>query len=363
MLRRKLFLALSVLFLIPFIAQSQITTSSMGGLVKTNTGEPLVGATVKATHEPTGTVYKVQTRTGGRFDIANMNNGGPYTVEVTFLNYTVEKKTDVYLSLGESFKVDFTLFPKTADLGTVTVTGTTRANEISGKGGASSTIGRDKIDQLPSVGRNIYDYLRAVPQARLIPGNEGAVTIAGQNNRYNSFYVDGAVNNDVFGLANSGTNGGQTGAAPISIDAIDQFQVAISPYDASVGNFTGGAINAVTKSGTNKTQGSIYYIYRNQDLAGKDPTVDKSVATKYAEFTNKTYGFRIGGALIKNKLFYFISYEQQRDQTPQPFAFNTYAGTTNTTAGIQALIDYVKTNYKYDMGDYLQTYKNWKQTD
>ncbi len=210
---------------------------------------------------------------------------------------------------------------------------------------------------LPSVGRNIYDYLRAVPQARLIGGNEGAVTIAGQNNRYNSFYVDGAINNDVFGLANSGTNGGQTGAAPISIDAIDQFQVVISPYDASIGNFTGGGINAITRSGANKTEGSVYYLYRNQALAGKDPTVAKEIATRYADFTNKTYGARVGGAFIKNKLFYFLSFEQQRDVTPQPYsASQTYKGNTNE-AGIQSLIDYVKSTYKYDMGNYQNTAK------
>ncbi|MBS1579061.1 MAG: TonB-dependent receptor [Bacteroidetes bacterium] len=356
MLRRKLIPVLSVLFLLPFIAQSQITTSAMGGLVKTNTGEPLVGAIIKATHEPTGTVYKVQSRTGGRFDIANMNNGGPYTIEVSFLNFAVEKKTDVYLNLGETFKIDITLFPKTTDLGNVTVKGTSRATEISGKGGASTTIGRDKMEILPTVGRNVYDYLRAVPQARLVGGTEGAVTIAGQNNRYNSFYVDGAINNDVFGLAASGTNGGQANnAAPISIDAIDQFQVVISPYDASVGNFTGGGINAVTKSGTNFTKGSVYYVFRNQNLAGKDPLVDKSIATRFPDFSNKTYGAYVGGPLIKNKLFYFISLEQQRDLTPQPYNFSTYLGNTNTAAGIQSLVDYVKNNFQYDIGDYLQT--------
>jgi hypothetical protein len=356
MLRTKLFWAIAVAFFLPLISMSQITTSSLGGIVKTNTGEPLVGATVKATHEPTGTVYKVQTRAGGRFDIANMNNGGPYTIEVNFLNYTVDKQSDVYLSLGEPYKVDFTMFPKTTDLGNVTVKGTKKVTEFSGKGGAATTIGRDKMDALPSVGRNVYDFLRAVPQARLVGGTEGAVTIAGQNNRYNAFYVDGAINNDVFGLAASGTNGGQANnAAPISIDAIDQFQVVISPYDVSVGNFTGGGINAVTKSGTNKTEGSIYYIWRNQNLAGKDPVVNKATTTRFPDFNNKTYGVRVGGALIKNKLFYFLSLEQQRDQTPQPFNFSSYLGSTNTSAGIQTLIDFVKNTYGYDMGDYLQT--------
>ncbi len=357
MLSRKILQFVLAVLLLPAIAMAQNTTSGLGGSVKTNTGEVLVGATIIATHEPTGTVYKVQSRTGGRFDINNMNPGGPYTVEVSFINFATEKKTDIYLNLGESFKVDFALASKATNIAGVTVTATKKTEEFSGKGGTSTTIGADKMNGLPSVGRNIYDYLRTVPQARLIGGNEGAVSIAGQNNRYNSFYVDGAINNDVFGLANSGTNGGQTGAAPISIDAIDQFQVVISPYDASQGNFTGGGINAVTKSGSNKTSGSVYYFYRNQDLAGKTPNGDKSLATKFSDFTNKTYGARIGGAFVKNKVFYFVSVEQQRDQTPQPFDFSTYKGNTTTVAGIQALIDVLKNTYKYDPGDFLSTKK------
>ena len=124
------------------------------------------------------------------------------------------------------------------------------------------------MSTLPTVGRNIFDYLRSVPQARVSNSMEGAVSIAGQNNRFNAFYVDGAVNNDVFGFSNSGTNGGQAALSPLSIDAIDQFQVVVSPYDASLGNFTGGGINAITKSGTNKMEGSVYYFMRNQDLDG-----------------------------------------------------------------------------------------------
>ncbi|MDE3234706.1 MAG: TonB-dependent receptor [Bacteroidota bacterium] len=357
MLSKKLLQSLLAL-LLPVFLMSQTTTSSLGGVVKTITGEPLVGAAIKVTHEPTGTVYRTQSRSGGRFDVANLSPGGPYSIEVTFLNFAVEKQSDIYLNLGENFKVDVAMAPKVTDLGTVTVTGAKKTTEFASKGGTEVTIGRDKVANLPTVGRNIYDYLRAVPQARLVGGTEGAVTIAGQNNRYNSFYVDGAINNDVFGLAASGTNGGQANnAAPISIDAIDQFQVVISPYDASQGNFTGGGINAITRSGTNKIEGSVYYFFRNQNLAGKDPTVDKSVASRFPDFNNKVYGFRIGGPIIKNKLFYFLSLEQQKDETPQPFDFTRYLGNTNTPAAMQTLTDYVKNTYGYDMGSYLQTTK------
>jgi hypothetical protein len=357
MLKKRILQAILLLVLFPALTNAQITTSSLGGFVKTSTNEPLVGATITITHEPTGTIYRIQSRVGGRFDISNLNPGGPYTVEASFINFANEKRTDIYLSLGEVFKVDLALAAKAANLGTVVVSSLRKTTESSGKGGTESVIGRDKMAGLPTVGRNIYDYLRAVPQARLIGGNEGAVTIAGQNNRYNSFYIDGAINNDVFGLSASGTNGGQTGAAPVSIDAIDQFQIAISPYDASVGNFTGGGINAITKSGTNKTEGSVYYFFRNQKLAGKDPVAPKETASRFPDFQNKTYGLRIGGPLVKNKLFYFLSLEQQRDQTPQPFDIGTYKGTTNNATDMQSLIDFVKTTYGYSMGDYANTKK------
>lgn len=337
--------------LLPAITMAQNTTSGLSGSVKTNTGEVLVGATVIATHEPTGTVYKAQSRAGGRFDISNMNPGGPYAVEVSFTGFANEKKTDIYLSLGENFKVDFALASKATNIGGVTVTAVKKTAEISGKGGTETTISPEKMANLPSVGRNIYDYLRAVPQAK-IGAQEGAVTIAGQNNRYNSFYIDGAVNNDVFGLSNSGTNGGQSSIAPISIDAIDQFQVVISPYDASIGNFTGGGINAVTRGGTNKTTGSVYYLFRNQDLTGKTPNGDKALATKLADFKNQTYGFRLGGAFIQNKLFYFINLEQEKNVRPQPYVF-AYTGTTNTIAGVDALANFLRTTYGYEPGGYL----------
>jgi hypothetical protein len=350
MLRRKL-LQFLLAVMLPALAWAQNTTSSMSGSVKTSSGEPLVGATVTAIHEPTGTKYRVQSRTGGRFDISNMNAGGPYTVEVSFVNFAVEKKGDVYLSLGETYKVDFVMFNQAKELGNVTVTGTRKTTEISGKGGTETLISREKMQNLPSVGRNLYDFLRNVPQAKVTSG-EG-ITIAGQNNRYNSFYVDGAVNNDVFGLSANGTNGGQTGLSPLSIDAIDQFQVVISPYDASLGNFTGGGINAVTRSGTNRTEGSVYYFTRNQDLAGKNPLVAKELATKLPNFTNSLYGFRVGGALKKNKLFYFINAELERNTRPQPFEFSQYTGNTKDINTINSLVNTLKTTYGYDPGGFL----------
>ena len=350
---KKILPVLIALFAVPGILYAQVTTSGMAGTIKNSKNEALVGATIVATHLPTGTVFTAQSRTNGRFDISNMNNGGPYTVVVTYVNHDKDSRSEIYLSLGEIYRLDFFLNQKSAVLKEVVVSATAK-NDANAKGGNSAAINKDKIEQTAAVGRNITDYLKRVPYARTLGSTEGAITIAGQNNRYNSFYIDGAINNDVFGLANSGTNGGQTGGAPISIDAIDQFQIFVSPYDASVGNFTGGGINAVTKSGTNKYEGSIYYFFRNEKLAGRNPLQKSDTAQRFPAFKNKTYGARLGGPIIKNKVFFFVSYEQQRDKTPQIYDFSTYRGNTNTTAGIQQIIDYVK-GFGYDMGDYLNT--------
>ncbi|TAD92501.1 MAG: TonB-dependent receptor [Bacteroidetes bacterium] len=349
---RKIVMQLILVAAIPFCLVAQNTTAGLSGFVKASNGEPLVGATVTATHEPTGSIYRSQTRSGGRFDIANMNTGGPYTVSVSFVNFSVGEKTNIFLLLGESFRTDFVLNSAAQKLENVTVTAASakRNGDFNGKGGMETSIGKDKMENLPTVGRNLSDYLRSVPQARLTAA-EGGISIAGQNNRLNSFFIDGAVNNDVFGLAASGTNGGQAGVAPISIDAIEQFQVVISPYDVSLGNFTGGGINAVTRSGTNKTQGSLYYFWRNEDLTGETPNGPKSAATKLAPFQNKTYGFRFGGPIIKNKLFYFINAELQRDVRPQPFDINAYQGNTRE-AGLNALRDTLRRRYGYDAGGF-----------
>ncbi len=355
MLSKRLVRLVMAILMLPMFAVAQNTTSSITGTAKTASGDPLIGATVTATHEPTGTVYRVQTRAGGRFDIANMNPGGPYTVEVSFVNYETDKRQELYLSLGETSKFEFKLANKGANLGDVAVQSARRLAEINNKGGAGTTIGRDKMENLPTVGRNIQDFLRYTPQAKFVGANGdlAGVSIAGQNNRYNSFYIDGAVNNDVFGLSASGTNGGQAAVGPISVDAIDQFQVLISPYDASIGNFTGGGINATTRGGTNTTQGSIYFFNQNQGLAGKTPNGPKDLAAKLANFSTNTFGFRIGGPIVKNKLFYFMNLENLQNERPQPFTLNQYVGTTNTVAGLDAVVNYVKTTYGYDMGGYI----------
>ena len=330
---------------------AQVTTSNMSGVVKSSTGNVLVGASIKATHQPTGTTYTVVSRTQGRYDLSNIQAGGPYKIEVTFVGFEKLTINDIFMNLGETNRQDFILPENIAQLSEVVVSSTRSSAAQGAKGGTETAIGRDKVSNLPTVGRNISDFLRFVPQVK-VNSADGGVSIAGQNNRYNSFYIDGAVNNDVFGLAGSGTNGGQAGIAPISIDAIDQFQVVLSPYDASLGNFTGGGINAITRSGTNKFEGSAYYFWRNENMSGKTPFGNKENATKLSDFSNKTYGFRLGGPIIKNKLFFFISGELQRDIRPQPFDPSTYIGSSGIS-GVDQLANFLRNNYDYEPGGYV----------
>ncbi|HUR10148.1 MAG TPA: TonB-dependent receptor, partial [Flavitalea sp.] len=349
------FVRICLFLLFPVFMYAQETNSSINGVVKTDKGEALIGATVTATHNPTGTVYRVATRAGGRYNLYNLRPGGPYTIAVSYVGYSDEKKEDVFLTLGENPGQEFVVTDKVSNLSEVVIAA--RRTVTSGKGGAETNIGRDKLANMPTIGRNLNDYLRLTPQAKIT--GDGGVALAGQNNRYNAFFIDGANNSDIFGIAASGTNGGQAGISPISIDAIDQFQVILSPFDAQFGNFTGGGINATTKSGTNTITGSVYYLYRNQNLAGRSPVAtqksgfpDVLERNKLAKFTNKLYGFRVGGPLIKNKLFYFILAEWQRDERPQPFNFAEYRGSSNQTT-LDQLADYLRSTYKYEPGGYI----------
>jgi hypothetical protein len=346
MLKRILTLLTLALLAGPFL-NAQVTTSSITGFVKGDNGEPLVGATVVATHTPTGTKYTTITRNEGKFDLANLNPGGPYTLVVSFVNFQTFNRQDIFLALGENSKQDLVLTNKPAELSTVTVVAT-RSN----RAGTEANIGRERVANIPSVGRNISDLLRSAPLAKMTT-TEGAVSIAGQNNRYNAFYIDGALNNDVFGIAASGTNGGQANIPPISLDAIDQIQVSISPYDASLSGFTGGGINAITRSGTNTLQGSAYYLFRNEKLAGKTPTGDKEKATRLAHFKDQTYGFRVGGPLIKNKLFFFLNGEIVKFERPNTFDTSKYSGNTKGAA-LLALADTLSKKYGYDAGSFIQ---------
>ncbi|CAL1519603.1 carboxypeptidase regulatory-like domain-containing protein [Chitinophaga sp. MM2321] len=346
---RKLLFTFSLL-LSTFLTYAQVTTSSITGVVTDAKGEGLIGATVKATHTPTGTIYGTTTRNAGEFTIPNVRVGGPYKLEVSYISYSTETYNDIFLSLGTPLKMNVKLTEGTTSLKEVSITAT--KNIAQGNGGTALNISRTQIDNIPTVNRSVQDFVKMSPQAAVSTnGKDGSpmgISFGGQSNKYNQFAVDGAVTNDVFGLSASGTNGGQAGANPISIETIDQLQVVLNPYDVKQSGFTGGGINAITKSGTNELHGAAYLYYQDQGLVGKAPD---STRMGYGSFNNKIFGASLGGPIIKNKLFFFANAE--RSVRHNPIDFNPGAGASNVTVDeMKSVYDFVKTKYNVDLGGY-----------
>ncbi|MCB0665436.1 MAG: carboxypeptidase regulatory-like domain-containing protein, partial [Saprospiraceae bacterium] len=256
-------LAVNLVFQQGLFAQG-VTTSSLSGTVTDASGEPLIGANVVAIHLPSGTTYGTSTDIDGTFNIANMRVGGPYKITSSYTGYGDNVVEGIVLRLGEAQRRNIVLEEQAIELMGIQVVATRGATGANA--GSSTQITSEDLDVLPTLDRDLNDFTRLTPQAST---SVSGISFAGVNNRYNAIYIDGAVNNDVFGLSSSGTNGGQTGISPISVDVIDQIQVVLSPYDVTLGGFAGGGINAVTKSGTNTFSGTAYYFIKNQDLAGK----------------------------------------------------------------------------------------------
>jgi len=354
---------LMMFILLPLNAQ--ITTSGMKGRVSSK-GESLPGATIVIIHEPTGAQYGTVTNESGMYNLPNLNPGGPYTLTSSFIGYDDHVKKGLYLTLGQTLQFNIRLDEASTDLAEVQVVAVTTGVFDGNTTGSKTTVTSEQLNAMPTISRGISDFARITPQAKI--NGSGGIEVAGQSSKYNSFTIDGAVQNDAFGLASSGTNGGQIGINPMSMDIIDQLTISLSPYDVTQSGFAGAGINAVTKSGTNRFMGSVYGFYRNQDLAGKTPTEDPDIErTKLDEFTSKTYGVTVGGPIIKNKLFFFTNVEVQRDETPKPFDYNDYRNnntnesgvfTGATQAEIEALRDRMISSYGYDPG----TYENTKET-
>lgn len=301
---KKLLLTTLVLF-VSIFTFGQVTTGSMTGYVKDDKGEGLIGATVKAVHVPSGTIYGTTTQEGGRYNIPNMRVGGPYTITVSFISFQEQKEENVSLPLGQTFKIDFKLQSSSTALKELVVTGKQSTTFNSSRTGAATYISREQLQNLPSLNRGIQDFTKLTPQA-----GKG-LTFAGRNNLYNSFTVDGSLFSNAFGL--SDLPGGATNSQPISLDAIDQIQVNLAPYDVKLSGFTGANINAVTKSGTNEFSGSVYTFIRSTDLTGAKV---KGADVSNDKYSLNQYGFRVGGPIIKNKLFFFVNGELERQSSP-----------------------------------------------
>ena len=326
------------------------TTAALAGTVVDEKGEGLPGATVIAIHEPTGSRYGGSTRADGRYNIVNMRVGGPYKVTVTFVGYKDAVQSGIVLTLAQELRQNFKLEVNQSQLEEVKVVASRSSIINSGRTGAATTVSNNQITTLPTLNRSLGDFARLDPRAN-------GLNFAGRNSLYNNITVDGAFFNNAFAL--SSTIGGQAGASPISVDAIDQFQVLIAPYDVRQGMATGANINVVTKSGTNNWSGSGYYFGTDQGLVGNKIG---DVVNQYGTFARGQIGARIGGALIKNKLFVFGSFEQETQTDPGSNFVATRTGSEPNrsiakAADLDRLKDFLKTKFKYDPG----AYENWNK--
>jgi outer membrane receptor for ferrienterochelin and colicin len=352
-LRRLLYLAAVVLLAIAPLTQAQVTTGNITGSVAASDTSALPGVTVEAVHVPTGTRYDAVTGSNGRFTIPNVRVGGPYRVSATLEGFRPVTVENLSVGLGATAEVPITL-QLAAVSEAITVTATADSIINPNRNGAASEVTTEQIEQLPTVNRSLQDFARTNPYFVVDAQDFSAtrINVAGRNNRYNSIQIDGAVNNDLFGLADTGTPGGQTDAQPISVEAIQALQLVVSPYDVRQGGFTGGGINAVTRSGTNDWSGSVFGSQRSPDLIGEWKTTNQQ-SRPIADFTHDQYGGRFGGPIVRDRLFFFLSGEISRRESPTGFSIDGSSGTVvrdPANSESIAVRNILMTKYNYDPG-------------
>ena len=347
MIKKLRFLAVAFLITIATVMQAQVTTSSMSGRV-TDVDGTVIGATVVATHVPSGTTYGTVTNIEGRYNLNGMRVGGPYTVEVSYIGYGNNITEGITISLGENYAHNVVMQEETVALGEVVVTAL-RTKFSTEKTGAVTNITNTQIANLPTVSRSIMDI------TRLSPYGGNGMSFAGSDGRTANFTVDGANFNNNFGLSDALPGGGN----PISIEAIEEMQVVIAPYDVRQTNFIGGGVNAITKSGTNTFKASAYVYHRNENLRG-DAVNGLQIDGARERDRNTTYGFTMGGPIIKNKLFFFVNAEMAKT----PTIANRWRASTNgvedpdnyisrtTESDLKRVSDFVRNEYGYETGSY-----------
>ena len=362
----KCLIAAFAAMLMSVAAFAQVTTSALGGRVVDANGEPVVGAAVVAVHVPSGTSYGVVTNNDGRYAINGMRAGGPYKVEISCLGYQTLAYTDVTLQLAETSALNGTLNEDSQLLGEAMVVAAPASKFSAQKMGSATNISSNEIAAIPTVSRSLTDV------TRLSPYGGNGMSFAGADGRTANFTVDGANFNNNFGLSSNLPGGGN----PISIDAIEEMQVVISPYDVRQTNFIGGGVNAITKSGTNTFKGSAYVYHRNENMRG-NMVAGQEVAGARDKDRSTTYGFTLGGPIIKNKLFFFVNAEY----STIPTVVNRWRGTNTIDADgngvanadafisrvpnsvLQEVSEFVKERYGYDTGswtNYPATESNMK---
>lgn len=354
---KKSYLLTFMLLCLGFVLNAQITTSSMSGKVVSN-GEAIIGATVLAIHEPSGTQYGTITNVDGRFNLQGMRVGGPYRVEVSYIGYQSAIFKGITLQLGEVYVLNVDLKESAEALDEVVVT----APKSIAKSGVNTNITERQIATLPTINRSITDFTKLSPYAG--SGN----SFAGRDGRYNNITVDGAALNNSFGLSTNNLPGGN--AQPISLDAIDEISVNVSPFDVKYSNFTGASINAVTKSGNNSYKGSAYTYLRPKSFTGEK--AGEYVVSNARTRSSNLYGVTLSGPIIKDKLFFFINGELENETSPgiewraskNGESDNNNKISRTTEADMQKMKEFLNSKYGYDPGKYndfgdFQS-KNWK---
>jgi outer membrane receptor for ferrienterochelin and colicin len=352
-MRKQLLLTVLCVFASYLLFAQETTCQILGSVTDGKAG--LAGATVVAVHNPSGTRYSTTTRKDGRFNLPGLRIGGPYTVTISYVGYKNDKQDNINLVLGQDFTTDFSLIPETTQL-TEVVVSASRQNKIFNNShtGSQEFITRSQLEQLPTINRSISDFTKLEPTANT---TSFGTSFGGRSAQYNNITVDGANFNNGFGL--SSTLGGQTGAQPISLEAIDQIQVNVSPYDVRQGGFTGAGINTITKSGTNQFRGDVYTYIKGPNLQGYNV---EDVVVPNSPFSFNTWGFSLGGPIIKNKLFFFVNYEDVKQTAPAytvvasggPGGLSPSAGVVSQANydSLTALANFLKTKYNYDPGTF-----------
>jgi hypothetical protein len=302
------------------LANAQITSAAVGGTVRDSAGVPLPDIQLVLTHVETGARYVAVSRADGRYVMGSLRPGGPYELAAQRIGFQRAVKKDLYLSLGNTLTADFALKPAAAQLQQVTITDRSPDGVDTRRKGPATNVGLDQLGNLPTLSRSLQDMTRLTPSAN-------ANSFGGNNFRYNNITIDGAANNDVFSFSNSyggvsgtgpiGTPGAGAKTQPISLDAIQEVQVTLAPFDVQLGNFTGGSVNAVTRSGTNRFEGSVYAFGRNDGTTG--PSAD-SARSPIASYQDYQFGARLGGPLVRDKAFFFVNAEIAKRDEPVLFA-------------------------------------------
>jgi len=313
------------------------TTSAVSGRVTGDNGQAVAGAQVTATNAENGSVSRTVTSADGRYTITGLQPGS-YTLAVSRLGLQTSTRSGVRLSLGQTAQNDFVVTS-----GAVALTGITAVAErnpiiSSGRTGSSSVVSDSTLRRSPSLTRDLQDFTRLVPQLAVTNTTTGAVSAAGRNNRYNNLQIDGAANNDLFGLSGSGSPAGQGNGKAITLEAIKEVQVVIAPYDVRQSGFTGASVNAITRSGTNRFQGSISGYQRNEALTGLFNTFADTQSVKLRDFSQGSYSGAFGGPIVRDKAFFFVAGELGRREEPGLYAAgdNVQLGVTKQQADLLA---------------------------